>query len=125
MSVNASNHKLVFVPIVRSCWISSVSVGHTNYFVCVCGMVMLRGGNYYSKSTFIVTVIKQDTSTLWNINMFLQNCLRVSEYKHKHISQVSKKIQSGACAFTMDLYCCVTHLQAIMAGKLACISRHA
>ena len=42
--------------------------------------------------------------------------------KHKRISQVNNKIQSGACAFTMDLYFCVTHLLAIIAGKLACLS---
>ena len=42
--------------------------------------------------------------------------------KHKRISQVSKEIQSGACAFTVDLCCCVTHLLAITAGKLACLS---
>ena len=38
---------------------------------------------------------------------------------HKRISQVSKNIQSGACAFTMDLYCRVTHLLAITAGKFS------
>ena len=41
---------------------------------------------------------------------------------HNRISQVSKNIQSGACAFTMDLYCRVTHFLAITAGKLACLS---
>ena len=35
----------------------------------------------------------------------------------------SKKIESGACAFTVDLYCCVSHFAiAITAGKLACLS---
>ena len=42
--------------------------------------------------------------------------------KHRCISQLSKKIQRDECAFTMDLYCCVTHLLAITAGKLACLS---
>ena len=42
--------------------------------------------------------------------------------KHKRISQVSKNIQSGACAFTMNLYCCVMHLLAITAGELARLS---
>ena len=41
--------------------------------------------------------------------------------KHKRISQVSKKIESGMCAF-IDLHCCVTHLLALTAGNLMCLS---
>ena len=51
--------------------------------------------------------------------------IRAQSVKQIFISKLerfAKKIQSSACAFTMDLYCCITHLLAIMAGKLACIS---
>ena len=48
--------------------------------------------------------------------------LTIAEKLLKHISRVSKKIEKGVGVFTMDLYCCVTHLLAITAGKLACLS---
>ena len=50
---------------------------------------------------------------------------QVSGYGRENAPQVSNTIHSGACAFTMDLYCCITHLLAITAGELACLSMQA
>ena len=39
------------------------------------------------------------------------------------LQRLARKFRAAACAFTMDLYRCVTHLPAITAdGKLACLS---
>ena len=72
-----------YLSIAHSYWIST-SVGHMNYFcMCVWGMGIIRivfnieTGNYYSKSTFIVTLIKQEKLVSMLVILYIQEYLCV------------------------------------------------
>ena len=73
-------------------------------------IVNLEVGNYYSKSTFIVTLTKKKRNlcslfyTFESIYMFLQNCLRVPGFPISNFGYPVPEITKNAKAHSLNVY---------------------